>query len=178
MILFQKMNMNFRWYHSVFLFIGALCFFLLSEYSFDITKSLFDPESNFKRIEKTLQKDLNDAESYSQIILNKSKKNGIDEVFRNYSDSLGKVLSKKEISIFLFRNDRLVFWSQSLDLTNVKETTSRYFIATIQNAWYVGQWNVSKSDKTFTLLLLKHNYPYQNKFLTNSYNHKLNELEG
>lgn len=170
--------MYYRWYHSVFLFIAALCFFMLSEYSFYITRNLFDSEPNFKRIEKVIQKDLIEAESYSRIVLEESRKSGINEVFKNYSDSLGNVLSKKDISIFLYRNDRLVFWSKSLDLTNLKESTSKYFVCNIQNAWYLGQWNTLKSDKTLTLLLLKHNYSYQNKFLTNSYNPHYDDLDG
>jgi len=170
--------MAYRWYHSVSLIVVALGFFALSEFSLVLTRKISESEPNFKRIETKIQKDVIEAEAYSQILLNSSKKHGVDEAFRNFSDSLGSILSKKDVSIFLFRNNRLVFWSKSLDVKDLKDDSSKYFVCNIQNAWYVGQWITSKSDKVLVLLLLKYNYPYQNKFLKNAFNHQFKDLEG
>ncbi len=169
--------MSYRWYHSIIFFIVALGFFTLSEFSPVLTRMISDSEPNFKSIEKRIQKDIIEAEAYSQILLNKSKKHGVVDAFRYYSDSLGPILTKKEISIFLFRNNRLVFWSKSLDVTSLEEDSSKYFIRNIQNAWYLGQWVTSKSDKALVLLLLKYDYPYQNKFLKNSFSHHLDDFD-
>lgn len=170
--------MSYRWYHSVFLFISALGFFVLSEFSLSFSKKIFHSEPNFEKIGQKIQNDIVEAERYSRILLERSKKNGVDAAFKNYSDSLEKTLNEKEISIFLFRNDKLVFWSKSLDVTNLNEDTSKCFVSNIQNAWYVGRWIKLRDDKILTLLLLKYNYPHQNKFLINNYNKQFLALEG
>lgn len=170
--------MNFKWSHSAILSIVAIGFFLLSEYSPSILSYLSRSEPNFKKIERKIQKDLNEAERYAQFFLNKSSKYGISRVFKIYTDSLSEELNEKNISILLFRNDKLVFWSNSLDFKSNTIDKSKYFLCYIQNTWYIGQWVAEKSDKVLALILLKHDYPYQNKFLENSYNLKFNDLNG
>ncbi|NVO09223.1 MAG: GHKL domain-containing protein [Bacteroidales bacterium] len=170
--------MNYKWSHSAILFIAAIGFFLLSEYSTSIISALYNSEPKFKRIERKIQKDLNEAERYAQFFIDKSSRYGISKVFKIYTDSLSDELAKKNISILLFRNDKLVFWSNSLDFKTATTNKSKYFLCNIQNTWYVGQWVAVKSDKVLALLLLKHEYPYQNKFLENSYNPKFNDLKG
>ena len=155
--------MSYRWYYSLFLFIAAIGFFFLSENSQFVSNKISSSEPNLKKIEGEIQKRTEEAEKYSEILLEKSKKHGVGEAFKIYSDSLEKVLSEKGLSIFLFRNDKLVFWSKSLDVLDLKEDSTKLFVKNIQNAWYLGKWVTSKSDKVLALLLLKYNYPYQKK---------------
>jgi len=177
MIMKPKIAMSNRWYIPVYL-VAALIFFLLSENIVFLFNKISLSEPNFKKVEKAIQVSIDEAEDYSQMLLEKSKRHGVGEAFRLYSDSLSPILTEKGISVYLFRNEKLVFWSKSLDISNLNEDSTKYFVKNIQNAWYVGRWVTSKSDKVLALLLLKHNYPYQNKFLSNSYNHKIKELEG
>ncbi len=170
--------MTYKWFHSIILPVAALGFFILSVYSSAITSIFFESEPNFKRIENKIQGDLNESEVYARLFLEKSNKFGISKVFKIYSDSLSSTLTKKNISILLFRNNNLVFWSNSIDLHNLPNNTSKYFLCNIQNTWYIGQWLATKSDKVLALLLLKHEYPYQNKFLKNTYNPHFNGLNG
>lgn len=170
--------MSYRWYNSVFLFLSALIIFLLSENSQFLSNRITSSEPNFSEIEKDIQRGVDETDKYSQLLLEKSKKHGVAGAFKIYSDSIGNELSKKGLSIFLFRNDKLVFWSQNLDVVDLKEDSTKLFVRNIQNAWYVGKWTTSKSDKVLALLLLKYNYPYQNKFLKNSYNQRFDGLDG
>ncbi len=170
--------MSYRWYNSVFLFVAALCFVIFSANSQYLSSKLNTSEPNFKKIERKIQRRIDEAEKYSQILLDKSKQKGVSEAFKIYSDSLGTELSDKGLSIFLFRNNKLVFWTKSLDVINLKDDSTKLFVKSIQNAWYIGKWVTNKSDKVLVLFLLKHNYPYQNKFLQNIFNEDLSELEG
>lgn len=170
--------MSYRWYHSFILIIVASSFFFLSENSHFLSNKISSSEPNLKKIEREIQKRTDEAEKYSKILLEKSKQHGVGEAFKVYADSLSNVLSEKGLSIFLFRNDKLVFWTKSLDVMDLKEDSTKLFFQNIQNAWYVGKWVTSKSDKVLVLFLLKYNYPYQNKFLNNSFNPILSELEG
>lgn len=162
--------MSNKWIHSIILVIASFLLFILSEYSDALFPKLFNSEPNFGRIEKTIRKDLVQTEKYARLFLDKSNRLGISRVFKIYSDSLSETLEAKNISILLYRNNKLVFWSKSLDLPVISNDTSKYFLCNIQNVWYIGQWVSEKSDKVLALLLLKYDYPYQNKFLKNTYN--------
>jgi two-component system nitrogen regulation sensor histidine kinase NtrY len=169
--------MTYRWFHSVILTLIAVGFFILSEFSASIF-SLFEHQPHLQRIEQRIGNDLTEAENYARLFLNKSSKYGISKVFKFYSDSLSSTLEEKSISILLYRNNNLVFWSNGLDVPTIKNDSSKYFLCNIQNVWYIGQWVAQKSDKVLALLLFKHDYPYQNKFLKNSYNTRYQILNG
>lgn len=163
---------------SILFFIAAIGFYILSEYSQPISNRILNQEPNIGKIEKEVQLGVNECESYSKILLNKSRIYGIDDVFKLYSDSLRDELSDKGISLFLFRNTKLVFWSQSMDVEELVSDSSKLFIKNIHNTWFIGRWEQNKSDKVLALLMIKHSYPYQNKFLKNAFNNRFQLLEG
>lgn len=170
--------MNNRWFRVAILLIAALVFFILSEYSSSISTWFTDREPNFSNVENKLNKDLADAQKYAQIILNKSDKLSVDGIYKFYYDSLSSSTSRKNISLFIFKGDELVLWTNNLDVQNLKSDSSKFQLTQIQNTWYVGQWIQGKIGRVLALLMLKHDYPYQNSFLKNIYNPRFSDLEG
>ncbi len=170
--------MNKRWFLSIAFFFAAIGLFILSDYSQPINNSLFNRNPIFSNIEKEVLLGINECETYSIQLLNKSRIYGIDDAFKLYSDSLSDELSGKGIHLFLFRNNKLVFWSKAMDVEELIDDSSKLFIKNIHNTWFVGRWEEYKSDKVLALLMIKHSYPYQNKFLKNSFNKRFESLEG
>lgn len=170
--------MTKRLYLLGFLVTALIGFLILSEHSQQITSRISKVEPNTADIEKEIHKGLKECELISKQLLSKSRIHGIDDAFKFYSDSLSKELAAKGIQLFLFRNGKLIFWSQSMDVENLVNDSTSIFLKDIQNAWYIGRWETLKTDKVLALLKVKSSYPYQNKFLKNDYNERFKALKG
>lgn len=170
--------MNKRWLYIVLLLLVALIFFALSEYSSNIVSWAKEKEPSFSKAEKRINSDLIEARSYAQILLNKYKNFNIDEINKLYFDSISMPVLDKEISLFLFVDKELLFWTNSLDVQTINNDSLRYHLVQIQNTWYISQFVSSKNVRVLALLLLKNDYPFQNKFLKNEFNPRYNDLEG
>ena len=76
-----------------------------------------------------------------------------------------------DISYYVFENDELVFWSDnSLDITNISlpDSTDWHFVQ-LPNAQCVSRLLTFENIKILALIAIKHNYPYQNNELINSF---------
>ncbi len=74
-------------------------------------------------------------------------------------------------SVYLFQNDSIVFWSDNtipLDVdTFMKEDSTT--VALLENGYYLFlRWELDEQT-LFIVSLIKHQYPYQNSFLKNSF---------
>jgi hypothetical protein len=79
------MVMSYRWYHSIIFVCLAIGFFIFTEFSSSTFLGLSESAPNFRRVEKRIQDDLLEAESYAQVILSKSNKLGISKIFKIFS---------------------------------------------------------------------------------------------
>lgn len=170
--------MKYGWYYFSILVISALALFCFSQYSSFFSDKFFNTNPNFNKITKGIERDLSNAKHSSLILLEKAKNKKTNEIYKFYNDSIATESSNDQTSFFVFKNNKLVFWSKNLDVSEVKNDSSSYIISKVQNAWYIGQWSTYKNVKVLSLLLLKYDYPYQNKFLKNSYNPNFKELTG
>ncbi len=94
--------------------------------------------------------------------------------FELLSQSLGKSLQNEGVAIFLFQHDSLVFWSESMDISEVPEHSDR--LVKVQNVWCTSYW--MDSIKALALVKVKYCYPYENRFLENSFHPSLSFLKG
>ncbi len=172
------MNMTKRIYLLGFLIIASIGFFTLSQFSQQIANQITKADPNIAEIEKKFQLGLNESEFFSKKLISKSRVLGIDGAYNFITDTLNNELEEKGIELFLFRNSKLIFWSKSVDVENLINDTANVFVKNIQNTWYLGRWEIYKSDKVLALLKIKSNYSYQNKFLKNDYHERFNALEG
>ncbi|MFZ4724832.1 MAG: sensor histidine kinase [Paludibacter sp.] len=93
-------------------------------------------------------------------------------IVHSYVDSLAHFpFAGNDISYYVFENDELVFWSDnSLDITNISlpDSTDWHFVQ-LPNAQCVSRLLTFENIKILALITIKHNYPYQNNELINSF---------
>ncbi|HCX99226.1 MAG TPA: hypothetical protein DG754_03720, partial [Bacteroidales bacterium] len=87
-------------------------------------------------------------------LVNTSIDNGFVKPFEMLSESTAKRLDDDGIAIFIFNNDSLTFWSESLDIDNVPEYSDR--LVKVQNVWCTSYWIAHDSIKALTLVKVKY----------------------
>lgn len=150
---------------AAFLFVSA--YFLhrpLSENSSSVVK---DFETVLHEKEKRLNKEMSllaklaEANNYSQLFIKKP-------VY--YND----LLEKDGLALLIYENDTLKFWSDnSIAVENwIKEVCLDSRTAKLRNGWFEVMHPLTNSTTTKTivgLVLIKNEFPYQNKYLTNEF---------
>jgi two-component system, NtrC family, nitrogen regulation sensor histidine kinase NtrY len=131
-------------------------------------------QSSRKKLEEGLRVKEERLERILEMVL-QSKENA--RPFENLYKNLPPDLYEEDgISIFLYRNDSLVFWSNNhvhADPQLNQGLFSKPFI------YYSNGWSrvLTSRDNNMTaigLILVKNDFPYQNEFLTNEFQHKFN----
>ncbi|NBC83382.1 MAG: hypothetical protein GVY19_08360 [Bacteroidetes bacterium] len=119
------------------------------------------------RFEKTLQKLESRVRSEQQHILNESN---IEQLFYQYQNG------NKPVNYILYQQDTLKWWTDiSFQLTNTNwQDISADTIVRLNNSWqYVIP--AREGDKiVIGFVLLKYQFPYENKFLSNTYTSPFN----
>lgn len=121
---------------------------------------------DIKRIEKTLHELQNEANEF----ITEHLPHAIDN--RAFDHCWTKKLSDKNVSLYIFKNDSILYWSDNLpvdiELLKQIDTVERYH--NIGNGWYVTQATKQEGYKAIIFILIRTEYLYQNNFLKNSYN--------
>jgi two-component system, NtrC family, nitrogen regulation sensor histidine kinase NtrY len=132
--------------------------------------------SNFRirKIEQ-FQKTLNKKESRLNSILDKLRaqahQTGSDNITGYSIDYYCRSISKEGFSVFIYDHDTLRLWSDNstaLDYNLLKLKKSPNIIET-ENGFYLVKTRKFGHKLYVGLLLIKYNYPYENKFLKNYY---------
>ena len=163
------------------LLILAIIFFLLSVGFFAIipfssqilTQRLANPPSIDKAIDVLKQRTGRGIE-IAKLLINASLEKGDVEPFRLLSETLQQDIKDEGVAVFLYKQDSLVFWSESLDVHSVPEYSDR--LVRVQNVWCTSYWIASEDVKALVLVKVKYNFPYQNQFLENSFHSSLGFL--
>ncbi len=95
-------------------------------------------------------------------------------LFSKKPDYYNTLLEKKGLAILIYENDTLKFWSDnSIAVENwVKEVCLDTKMAKLRNGWFEVMHPHTNSTTTKTvvgLILIKNEYPYQNKYLINEF---------
>lgn len=96
--------------------------------------------------------------------------------FELFTPSMAQSLTNDGIAIFLFLNDSLAFWSESLDVYGVAEQSNQ--LVKVQNVWCTSYWMAADDVKALVLIKLKNCFSYENQFLENRFHPSLDFLEG
>jgi two-component system, NtrC family, nitrogen regulation sensor histidine kinase NtrY len=129
------------------------------------------PDQKASRFNKTfLQKDSELKEQIDFFSSELSKKT-IEDIFRDNQDLAQTLFPDKGISIYIFKNEELKFWSDNeLPLLNFLQLSDLKFPAIkLQNGIYSLQIKQHGEFTIAGLLLIKHEYPHQNDFLVNRF---------
>lgn len=153
----------------------VICFFV----AYLLNLSFVDNTSSFvNRLEKQLhekevflKKELNDLSQFSE---NKTPEN----LFLNTPVHYQKMMDGKGIVLLMYENDTLKFWSDNtISIANtLKEVPLELGIVKLKNGWFeIIKSSTSINNRVFLgLILIKNEYPYQNKYLVNDFHKSFN----
>src|ERR1700741_33739 len=102
------------------------------------------------------------------------KKTPPKDLFSKYNDQVKDLYKEQGISIYVYENDSLRFWSDNqpaIDLYAYTNETNVQLI-TIRNGWYEYIKQVDSLDKRYTaiaLIAIKPEYDIENKYLVNGF---------
>lgn len=108
-------------------------------------------------------------------LINEAYDYGFESAFDLLSNSKWDELQKNGLAIFLYEDNELQFWSESMDVNLVQEFSNK--LIKVQNTWCLSYWIARDNIKGLLLVKVRYSYPYQNKFLKNSYHESLNFLK-
>jgi two-component system, NtrC family, nitrogen regulation sensor histidine kinase NtrY len=160
---------NKRWQHYLIAFFAILFTAILAGHIFN---------QDFKQ--------QNVLESFQEVILDKEEQllfemNELKKAFEKNPDSLFLFSSRYKrafiengFSFYIFKNDKLVFWSDNNLPTNFLSETYQEPVLHSGNAWIR---KAAIEDSTLRIIgayLIKYDYRYQNTYLENSFHHSFN----
>lgn len=138
-----------------------------------LTKRLASPPQIDRAID-VLKQRTDESIEVAKELVNASIEEGFWKPFEMLSESTAKRLNDDGVAIFIFNNDSLAFWSENLDISDVPEYSDR--LIKVQNVWCTSYWIARDSIKALVLVKVKYSYPYQNRFLENTFHSSLNFL--
>jgi two-component system, NtrC family, nitrogen regulation sensor histidine kinase NtrY len=161
----RKFYRNNNWLIFAILFSGIA--WLLSASALFLDK----PDEITSRFNKTfLQKD-SELDGQIDFFSKELSEKAIEEIFRDNQDLVQTLFSNKGISIYIFEDKELKFWSDNeLPLLNFLQLSGLESpVIKLQNGIYSLRIKKQGEFTIVGLLLIKYEYPHQNDFLTNRF---------
>ena len=124
--------------------------------------------------EKELHKKEQRLEEEMLLLAKEAEIKSFDELFKQKPSYYNSLLEKEGIALLIYENDTLKFWSDnSIAVENwIKEVCLDTKMAKLRNGWFEVMHPHTNSATTKTivgLVLIKNEFPYQNKYLTNEF---------
>lgn len=104
----------------------------------------------------------------------RARQSSYNSLFYSNPDHYSKLMQTEGIALLIYENDTLKFWSDnSIAVENwIKEVCLDTRVVKLKNGWFEvmkPKSNASSSKTIVGLILLKNEYPYQNKYLENTF---------
>lgn len=164
-VLIAKFRANFPYLLlALFLFMAA---WVIDGWDF-FTEDKSSVEYKFKKGLEHRDKVLADVLAEADIQIDTLNYKGFSNVYKNKFNHL---YEKKQVGLFVYHNDSLIYWSDNVIPADNQLYYSGYKnkIVKLKSGWYQSLYR-QRGNVTFWVLgLVKHNFPYQNKYLTNSF---------
>jgi signal transduction histidine kinase len=163
--------MNKRLVAIVVLVIASLALLLVSQY---LSKSALDVRlyrPNVKHLERIVERETTYSGKLAREFLGKVNSNASSrQIFESGVEFKRKLEGKWDGELFLFSHDTLCFWSCKLDVSGVPFDSSQVGLVKIQSEYFFTQWfTAGKGLQLLVLNPIYSEYPYQNKYLKNSF---------
>lgn len=127
----------------------------------------------FQKIFSTKEKDLNKIMNEVAVFLDSTKHiRANDFILSKHID----LLERQGLAVFVYENDSLKLWSDNsvpISVSFQKSLADSSFVY-LKNAWYVPRTVVHGKFKLVGLILIKHAYLYENKYLSSSFQKDFN----
>lgn len=127
-----------------------------------------------KAFENTLRKKEQLLSQEMLLLAKRAETQNYDQLFKSKPDYYNSLLEKEGIALLIYESDTLKFWSDnSIAVENwIKEVCLDTKMAKLYNGWFevMHPHTNSTTAKTIVgLVLIKNEFPYQNKYLTNEF---------
>lgn len=124
--------------------------------------------------EKTLHKKEQRLDQEMLLLAKDAELKNYNELFKQKPSYYNSLLEREGIAILIYESDTLKFWSDnSIAVENwIKEVCLDTKMAKLRNGWFEVRHPHTNSSTTKTivgLVLIKNEFPYQNKYLTNEF---------
>ena len=131
-------------------------------------------DSTVKVFEKTLRKKENLLSQEMLLLAKRAETQNYEQLFKSKPDYYNSLLENQGIALLIYESDTLKFWSDnSIAVENwITEVCLDTKMAKLYNGWFevMHPHTNSTTAKTIVgLILIKNEFPYQNKYLTNEF---------
>lgn len=130
--------------------------------------------TTIRAFEKTLRKKEALLNHEMLLLAKRAETQSYDQLFQLKPDYYNTLLEKEGVALLIYESDTLKFWSDnSIAVENwITEVCLDTKMAKLYNGWFEVMHPHTNSTTTKTivgLLLIKNEFPYQNKYLTNEF---------
>ena len=162
--------MKLNRYHIPLVFLlFAVFFYAFSVFSegrvSEKSSSVKDAQVLAANIERLLAEARDDA----NFLIKQFALHGDDILFSVNQGQWGAGAREKGIAHFLYSDMQLVFWSQSIDIPIELLEHESDTLVKVQNSWYVWSSVSKESSKVVSLIRIRTDYPYENRFLKSDF---------
>ena len=157
----------------ILLLSAVICFALAY---FIMGKGGSDFSSSATQFEKVLHQKEEHAKKELKELAEKSEQWSYHELFSEKPGYYENLFEREGLEFLIFENDSLRFWTDNtvaVDQSLPKNDFGNK-IARLPNGWFGIERLESGNKKLFALILLKREYAYQNKYLTNEFQRDFN----
>ena len=136
--------------------------------------------ANKGTIEKIVERKVQTAFELSTKLLENIDSSCNSYSFEETLNFINSLPEKDRFEIFIYKNNSLCFWSTNIEPEICVTKTDVARLVKINSAYYISFWNYN-ADSTLSARVLIHvsnEFPYQNKYLINSYNDNFKILSG
>ncbi|MCF8335270.1 MAG: hypothetical protein K9H65_01585, partial [Bacteroidales bacterium] len=160
---------------SLFVFSGLFLLFL--------TAGLFLNASFEKQQSREIDKEdfINTLSGKQELINNhllditdNISEEGLDEIESTFYSNYSDLFQSQGLAFYIFYNDRLQHWNTNTIPVNSLDTTDDHSVNKLGNGWYYIRKEQTDSFRVVGVGLLKKNYPYENRYLKNTFQDDFN----
>jgi two-component system, NtrC family, nitrogen regulation sensor histidine kinase NtrY len=127
---------------------------------------IFEKQKNIEEILRSKEKELQTV--LDKILTRQFADSPFDSFHREFTENR---LQDKGLSVFLYRNDSLIFWSNNNVPANTIYNDDIFSFPLIYygNGWFRVMSGENENLKAVGLILIKNDFPYQNEYLINDF---------
>ncbi len=133
-----------------------------------------------KSIEKIFERKTQKAFDLSKMLLEEIDSSCSSKSFQTCLSFINSLSDDDRFEIFILKNGKTCFWSTNIDPQESPQRAGIAQLVKLNSAYYISFWNYN-ADSSLSARVLIHvsnEYPYQNKYLVNSYTNDFNILSG
>ncbi|MBA3970811.1 MAG: hypothetical protein H0X46_01455, partial [Bacteroidetes bacterium] len=158
--------------NKYFLLICALIFFSAGAFLYDTFSGGAAP--TIKGFENVLHKKEKRLSEEMLALAKRAETATYDQLFSTNPSYYSSLMKEEGVALLIYENDTLKFWSDnSIAVENwVKEVCLDQRMAKLHNGWFEvvrPHTNATTTKAIVGLVLVKNEYPYQNKYLVNEF---------